>query len=60
MIYNPGETRLTAQAKALGMKGVTGLSMLVAQAKYACEFFLDTALPDDLIPRITEEIRASL
>ncbi|MCI9068342.1 MAG: shikimate dehydrogenase [Lachnospiraceae bacterium] len=60
VIYNPGETRLTAQAKALGMKGVTGLSMLVAQAKYACEFFLDTALPDDLIPRITEEIRASL
>lgn len=60
VIYNPGETKLTAQAKALGMKGVTGLSMLVAQAKYACEFFLETTLPDDLIPRITEEIRAAL
>lgn len=60
VIYNPGETKLTAQAKALGMKGVTGLSMLVAQAKYACEFFLETTLPDDLIPRITEEIRTAL
>ena len=60
VIYNPGETKLTAQAKALGMKGVTGLSMLVAQAKYACEYFLETTLPDDLIPRITEEIRTAL
>ena len=60
VIYNPGETKLTAQAKALAMKGVTGLSMLVAQAKSACEFFLETTLPDDLIPRITEEIRTAL
>ena len=60
VIYNPGETRLTAQAKSLGKKGITGLSMLVAQAKYAFEFFLDVSLPDELIPRITEEIRASL
>lgn len=60
VIYNPAETKLTAQAKSLGMKGVTGLSMLVAQAKYACEFFLETSLPDDVIPRITEEIRSSL
>ena len=60
VIYNPGETRLTAQAKALGMKGVTGLSMLVAQAKYACEFFLETELDDAVIPKITEEIAASM
>ena len=60
VIYNPGETRLTAQAKALGMKGVTGLSMLVAQAKYACEFFLETDLDDAVIPKITEEIAASM
>lgn len=60
VIYNPGETRLTAQAKALGMKGITGLSMLVAQAKYAFEFFLEVSLPDDLIPRITEALGASL
>ena len=56
VIYNPGETKLTAQAKGLGMKGVTGLTMLVAQAKYACELFLETTLDDAVIPVITKEI----
>ena len=60
VIYNPGETRLTAQAKSLGMKGVTGLSMLVAQAKYACEFFLEIAISDSVIPEITKEIADSM
>ncbi len=56
IIYNPGETKLTAQAKALGMKTATGLSMLVAQAKYACEFFLETSIDDGVIPVITRQI----
>lgn len=56
LIYNPAETRLTAQARHLGMKAATGLSMLVAQAKYACELFLDTQLSDDLIPAIIKEL----
>lgn len=56
VIYNPSETKLTAQAKRLGMKAATGLSMLVAQAKYACEYFLDRKLDDSLIPQITEEL----
>ncbi len=56
VIYNPGETKLTAQAKALGMKGVTGLSMLTAQAKAAFEFFLELPMDDSLIPVITKEI----
>lgn len=57
IIYNPSKTRLTAQAESLGMKAATGLSMLVAQAKYACELFLDRPLPDDLIEILTEELR---
>ena len=60
VIYNPGETRLTAQAKALGKKSMTGLLMLVAQAKYACEFFLETKIPDEKILEITEEIAAQM
>lgn len=60
VIYNPGETMLTAQAKALGIKGITGLSMLVAQAKYACEFFLECEIGDDVIPKITDEIAAAM
>ncbi|MGF7143448.1 shikimate dehydrogenase [Anaerotaenia torta] len=48
-IFNPLETRLTMQAKELGMKGVTGLIMLVAQAKQAIEYFLDQKLEDSVI-----------
>jgi shikimate dehydrogenase len=57
VIYNPAETRLTAQARSLGMKAATGLTMLVAQAKYACELFLGEALPDSLITEIVEELQ---
>ncbi len=48
-IFNPLETKLTLQAKQLGMKGVTGLEMLVAQAKQAIEYFLGTKLEDQVI-----------
>ncbi len=60
VIYNPKTTKLTAQATALGMKGITGLSMLTAQAKYACEFFLDTAIDDSVLPELTAEIAAQV
>lgn len=48
-IFNPLETRLILQARQLGMKGVTGLEMLVAQAKQAIEYFLETKLEDHVI-----------
>ncbi len=48
-IFNPLETKLTLQAKQLGMKGVTGLEMLVAQAKQAIEYFLAIKLEDQVI-----------
>ncbi len=41
IIYNPSVTRFTAQAASLGMKAVTGLDMLVAQAVEAAGYFLD-------------------
>ena len=56
IIYNPLETRLTAQAKTLGMTAVTGLEMLVAQALYAVEFFLDTTLDPARIDTIYQKI----
>lgn len=56
VIYNPAETKLTAQARALGMKAATGLTMLVAQAKYACELFTGCQMDDSLIQKITEEL----
>lgn len=58
VIYNPLETKLTAQAKSLGITAVTGLEMLVAQALYAVEFFLDTTLDPDQIDVIYQRIAA--
>ena len=56
IIANPLETLLVKNAKKLGMKGVGGLEMLVAQAKYAAEIFLDTTFPDEKIPEIVDNI----
>ena len=52
IIANPLTTKLVAQARELGMKGITGLEMLIAQAKYAVEIFLDTHLEDARIAEI--------
>ena len=57
IIYNPGETALLRQAKALEKQGISGLMMLVAQAKFACELFLGKPVPDKVIAQLTEEIR---
>ena len=55
-IYNPLETKLITQAKELGIIGVNGLEMLVAQALYAVEFFLDTKLDEAKIDEIFQKI----
>ncbi len=52
IIANPLTTRLVAQAHSLGMKGITGLEMLIAQAKYAAEIFTDTEISDKKIAEI--------
>jgi len=52
IIYNPLETQLLKQAKALGMTGVNGLEMLIAQAKYAVEIFLNKDINDNVIEDI--------
>ena len=56
LIYNPITTMLVAQARELGMKGVTGLEMLIAQAKYAVEIFLGKEIPDDVIGDIYRDM----
>ncbi len=56
VIYNPLETRLVNQAKELGMTGVNGLEMLVAQALYAVEFFLETKLDEAKIDEVYQKI----
>ena len=56
IIYNPATTKLLAQAEALGVKAINGTEMLVAQAKYAVELFLDTEISDDIIPAVIKEL----
>lgn len=58
VIYNPLETKLISQAKSLGMIGVNGLEMLVAQALYAVEFFLDKKLDEAQINEVYKKIYA--
>ena len=53
MIYNPARTKLLLDAERLGIKCINGLSMLVAQAKRACELFLGESIDDGEIERIT-------
>lgn len=56
VVYNPLETKLIAQAKSLNMAGVNGLEMLVGQAKYAVEFFLNKSIPDTVIDSIYKDM----
>lgn len=56
IIYNPATTRLLMQANERGITAVNGLEMLVAQAKYAVELFLDTAIPETKIEEVVRTL----
>ena len=46
IVYNPQKTKLILDAEKRNIKALSGLSMLVAQAKRAAELFLNTKIPD--------------
>ena len=52
VVYNPARTALMLQADALSIPHASGLSMLVAQAKKACEYFTGAPVSDAEIDRI--------
>ncbi|WP_343208439.1 shikimate dehydrogenase [Anaerolentibacter hominis] len=56
IIYNPLETRLLRQGRELSLKTVNGLEMLIAQAKYAVEFFLDCKIDENVIDDIYQRM----
>ncbi|HWT77076.1 MAG TPA: shikimate dehydrogenase [Mobilitalea sp.] len=56
VIFNPLKTKLAKQAELLGIKAVTGLEMLVAQAKQAIEYFLDTKIDDRFIDEVYRDL----
>ena len=52
VIYNPLKSALILEAAKLNIPCCNGLLMLVAQAKYAAELFLDTDIEDNKITEI--------
>ena len=60
IIYIPEVTKLLAEAKNRGLIAVNGLEMLVAQAFYAVQYFLDRKLPEEKIEEVTQMIRETL
>ena len=56
VIYNPLRTKLLLQAQEMGIPCRNGLEMLVAQAKYAAELFLDREIPDSEISRVHRKL----
>ena len=59
IIANPRKTRFLLEAEKEGIKTADGLSMLVAQAKYAVELFLNT-IDDAKIAPVEEKIALSM
>jgi len=60
VVYNPTVTKLLAQAKSMGIPCCNGLLMLVAQAYFACQIFLDKDIPEEELTRVFELISAQV
>jgi len=60
IIYNPEVTKLLAEATDRGLIAVNGLQMLVSQAFYAVQHFLDTTLEERKIEEVTKMIKETL
>ena len=56
LVYNPSLTEILRRARAKKIKYVNGLSMLVAQAKKACELFLSKEIDDSVIDQIVKKV----
>lgn len=56
IIYNPIKTKLVLEAKKHNITAVGGMEMLIAQAKYAVEIFLNTSISESSIDDIYREL----
>ncbi len=55
-VYNPLSSALVVEARKRGIRAAGGLYMLIAQAVFAAELFLDASYPETEIQRIYKEI----
>ena len=58
-VYNPLRTNLVSDAKKKGIKATGGLYMLVMQAVFAVEKFLDTQIPKEVASEVYNSVLAS-
>ena len=58
VVYNPEKTALILDAQARGIPAVSGLTMLVAQARAAAEFFAGRSIATERIDAIVGEIKS--
>ncbi len=58
-VYNPLRTEFYLTALNMGAKAVCGLYMLVAQAVFACQWFLNKAFDKEIIEKVYKDIRIS-
>ncbi|MBK5253787.1 MAG: shikimate kinase [Peptostreptococcaceae bacterium] len=56
IVYNPYKTKLLLDAEKKGIKTISGLGMLVAQAKAASELWQGVKLNDNLIDKVTVKL----
>lgn len=55
-VYNPLSSKIVCNAKKMGIKAVGGLYMLVAQAVYAAEHFMNTSIETSKIDEIYSQM----
>ena len=60
VVYNPARTQIILQAEELGIPCISGLYMLVAQAKRSSEQFMDKPIEDSRIGQIYETLSMSM
>ena len=60
VIYNPSRTRLLLDAESRGLVAINGLLMLVAQAKESAEWFTNTSISSNMIPKIHHMLRRQM
>lgn len=60
VIYNPARTALLLEAERLGIPALNGLSMLVAQAKEAAEWFSGVSISNETIQPILNRLEQDM
>ena len=60
LIYNPLRTRLLLDAEELGIPAVSGLKMLVVQAKYAAGLFTGAEIPDERAETVLKNLQQQM